>query len=339
MKKIFVLFSVLLLSVSAGYADMINPDIQQVCINKTGSRVSCQKYEASRQEYEVLKPFYKELPHNSYDVPHSYLLTGFKNQKGDVVIEPAFDYNKSSFTGRYMPVSQNKKYGLIDRQGNWVIFPQFDLLLPFSEGLAAACLNDKCGYVDEYGHWAIEPEFFTPMCYTYDRTRTYFHLPKCSTYSSSFSEGLAAVRYERTYKASVRIKEDEFKEYPIAPYEPENGIMPNQVYGEIKDSIFHIKQTQWDENLTYAEIYAQYKSGYINKQGNLVIKNFFGRLGAFSEGLAAAWSSKSNKYGYINKNGQYVIKPQFYEAGKFLNGIAEVTIYRPYTDRSRHIKT
>lgn len=196
MKKLFVLFSILLIYVQAGYADVIPPELAFKCINKTGKRVSCPA------DYKILK------------------------------------------------VHQE--------------FPSKSLHLPFSEGLAAVCKNGKCGYIDEQRNWVIEPKFGAPMCYWKDDKGEYNYDYHCRFYSSRFSEGLAAVEYE--------------------------------------------------EN----------KTGYINKKGELVIKDFYGDAGAFSEGLAAAKKEGSYKYGYIDKTGSWVIPPQFTEAGEFKNGIAFV---------------
>lgn len=268
MKKIFILLSVLLLSVSAGYADVIDPHVINRCIDKTGVKVPCPKYESPKYEYEALIPFEQDK------------LTGFKDKSGNIVIEPKFDPNpfvgRYFFIDRYLPILKDKKFGLIDRQGNWVIYPQFDLLLPFSEGLAAACLNRKCGYIDKEGNWVIEPKFYAPMCYIEEPDGTYWFNYKCRAGSSRFSEGLAAVEYEKN------------------------------------------------------------KIGYINKQGELVIKNLKYDAGAFSEGLAAAVKEGSKQYGYIDKKGRYIIQPQFNSAGMFHNGYARVEVYLEDICRIQH---
>ncbi len=52
-----------------------------------------------------------------------------------------------------------------------------------------------------------------------------------------------------------------------------------------------------------------YKSGFINKNGDLVIDYKFDEAGYFSEGLAVV--GLNGKYGYINKKGESVINPVF----------------------------
>ena len=63
--------------------------------------------------------------------------------------------------------------GSIDRQGNYVINPQFDYVYSFSEGLAAVYIDGKGGFIDLQGNYVINPQF---------------------DYVRSFLEGLAAVR-------------------------------------------------------------------------------------------------------------------------------------------------
>ena len=55
------------------------------------------------------------------------------------------------------------KWGFIDKQGKWVIQPQFDDARGFSDGLAAVRMGDydtgKWGFIDEKGKWLIQPQF------------------------------------------------------------------------------------------------------------------------------------------------------------------------------------
>jgi hypothetical protein len=48
------------------------------------------------------------------------------------------------------------KYGMIDKEGNFVITPQYDALRTYHHGYAAACLNGLWGFIDETGNVAIE---------------------------------------------------------------------------------------------------------------------------------------------------------------------------------------
>ena len=73
-------------------------------------------------------------------------------------------------------------FGYVNKHGKVVIEPQFVDAASFSEGLAAACIDEngikRWGYIDRSGDWVIEPQF---------------------DYAGSFSEGLATVAVSESH--------------------------------------------------------------------------------------------------------------------------------------------
>lgn len=67
---------------------------------------------------------------------------------------------------------------------------------------------------------------------------------------------------------------------------------------------------------------------YINKKGAKVIQGFTAG-GLFKGGLAPA--STGQRYGYINTSGRFVVKPQLYWANEFNGELAEITLLVPET--------
>lgn len=81
---------------------------------------------------------------------------GYKDWKGNVLIQPTFD-EAFQFSEGLACVEKNEKLGYINAKGEWVIECQYDCATSFSEGLASVTLGEKSGYIDTQGEWAIKP--------------------------------------------------------------------------------------------------------------------------------------------------------------------------------------
>ena len=81
---------------------------------------------------------------------------GYKNQKGAVVIQPAFD-EAFQFSEGFACVEKDSKLGFIDKDGNLVIDYIYDCANSFSDGLACVTKEDKTGYIDYTGNYVFEP--------------------------------------------------------------------------------------------------------------------------------------------------------------------------------------
>jgi hypothetical protein len=51
----------------------------------------------------------------------------------------------------------NNKYGYIDKKGNFIIKPQFDVAWDFMQGIARVKVGNKKGYVNKVGEVFMEP--------------------------------------------------------------------------------------------------------------------------------------------------------------------------------------
>jgi hypothetical protein len=69
------------------------------------------------------------------------------------------------------------------------------------------------------------------------------------------------------------------------------------------------------------------KYGFINTNGEQVIKPVFHRVRQFSEGLAAV-RPENGDWGFINTDGKYVIEPQFEDITPFKYGYAQVNMWK-----------
>lgn len=96
---------------------------------------------------------------------------GYINTKGEWVIEPIFeigasmkiggeyDFSDKNFSGGYVAVQKDNKYGVMDKTGKIVLDYKFAFIGKFSEGLAPAKMDSLYGYIDSKGKWIIKPQF------------------------------------------------------------------------------------------------------------------------------------------------------------------------------------
>lgn len=80
-----------------------------------------------------------------------------------------------------------------------------------------------------------------------------------------------------------------------------------------------------DPTVPLFRVHVNDKYGYIDRNGNIIIRPSFARASMyFSEGLAAV--SDGVLSGFIDQHGHYAIRPQFSDARNFSNGLAAIAI-------------
>jgi hypothetical protein len=84
---------------------------------------------------------------------------GWVDEKGEIVIPLEIDDAHDFYQGVAPAMLNRLGWGLLGKDGKWVLEPKLQKLEPFQEGLAAAKSNDKWGYIDTQGKWVIEPQF------------------------------------------------------------------------------------------------------------------------------------------------------------------------------------
>ena len=85
-----------------------------------------------------------------------------------------------------------------------------------------------------------------------------------------------------------------------------------------------IEQETFKEGLAPAKDGDKY--GYINRDGEFIIKPSFFIAEPFCEGLARVKTGPTSKWGYINTTGSYAFKAKFFDAKDFCDGIARVLV-------------
>ena len=243
---------------------------------------------------------------------------------------------KAMETRTLFPVTQNGKYGYIDKTGKLVINPQFEGEsgqpgYDFSEGLAKIKIGDKYGYIDETGKIVIQAKYDDAEDFsdglanvkTGGRDGKWGYINKKGKFLikpefenfSSFSEGLACV---------ARVRDEKLWQ----PFIDKTGKI-------VIDNPDFYDCTNFSDGVALVRILIKNPDGitksmiwcYIDKNGSILIRNpDLTWASSFKNGLAAVQIKRiKNKYGYIDKSGNVVIEPQFDVAFDFSEGLASVS--------------
>ena len=190
--------------------------------------------------------------------------------------------NKNVLNSELIPVKSGSKYGYVDREGNFLINPQFDRATFFWGGLASVISDGLCGYIDTKGNYII-PSVYIDV--------------------TTFAEGIAWT----VKKDGPPIAINKKGEILFALKEA------NKVYNFSEGMARYRIVSPYDEN--------DYLYGFVNKEGETVILPTYPNATDFSEGVASV-SNENGEYGYINKKGELTINYQFEDAAPFHNGRA-----------------
>jgi hypothetical protein len=256
---------------------------------------------------------------------------GYINDAGRMVIPDQFD-DAGDFRDELAPVRVDRKWGFINLSGKFVASPQFQAAAEFSDGVAlfevwdtvgcdpinpekrpalyttenaplrafrlhgiasiatGGCFpsNARFGFIDKKGNVTIEPRFLA---------------------ASNFSEGLAAVRAEKS----------------------------SDKYGYIDRAGKVVIEPQFDQARSFSEGLAAVEIGlraqdgrkvagqwgFINREGKFEIPARFEEARPFSEGLAEV-RLQDGRWGYINGRGVLAISPKYSRTDAFSDGLALV---------------
>ena len=195
---------------------------------------------------------------------------GYLDKKGNYAIPPQFEGAGSFLDSDLAPVKIGGLWGYINRVGEVQIKPQFDLAGGFKNGFAVIEQAGRWGFIDEYGRFAINPQ--------YDN-------------AGSFSKfGLAAIQSGGKWGFINSVGN-----VIIAP-EFDEIAFPT-LYGWGDRRFIPVRKGNW--------------WGYLDlKEEKVTIQPQFNGATTFgTEGLASV--KVGDKWGFIDHFGQIIISPQF----------------------------
>lgn len=109
------------------------------------------------QAFQVTRPCDTPFPDRAGQDRYAYFLDGPGGHAEQLTPHKFLDARV--FTENLGAVMEDSLWGFIDREGQYVISPQFARAEPFSEGLASVKVDGLYGYIDRNGEMAITPAF------------------------------------------------------------------------------------------------------------------------------------------------------------------------------------
>jgi hypothetical protein len=249
----------------------------------------------------------------------------FDNQKAAGDPQAAFQPDRSLYD-----MTVNGKHGFIDREGQIVIQPRFQMVYPFSEGLAAVQVDGQWGFIDATGQFVIKPQFIMVAPFSDGRARV-----RLSEFSDpwgyidtigrvvikpqydcaeDFRNGIAKVGMQTTKSRLLSSVADVGVECDGQYIDLAGRTVP-------KPQPQHYSTGEPDEliRFTHNELV-----GYVDAAGKVIIEPQFVVGSEFRDGLACV--CRDDMFGYIDRSGEFVIPARYQYSNDFADGLAGVSL-------------
>jgi hypothetical protein len=254
---------------------------------------------------------------------------GFINNKGQLILDPIFEFAQPFSDDRAL-IQKNGKYGFINTRGEVVFYVEgitsHQWIRSFSNGLAAVRSNNRqWGFVDKDGQFVISPQFYHVRNFTEgvaavkkNATSMYIYIDK--TGREAFPGKTFKVAYQKSEGYMVvgqQIYEDTWVE---GQHEGERISISGMRYGVINskgDTVIPITEITHDTEVSNG--YFKCSRGFVDMQNRVVIDRFFQISGRFYDGVIPV-SSDGMKFGLIDKEGKYIILEIFDQIQTFSSG-------------------
>lgn len=214
----------------------------------------------------------------------------------------AYDWEFGGFTGEHLIVRHLGHYGLINKSGELVVEPQYDLLEMLDNPDYVKVGKD--GY---YGVIDVTGKVIVPVEYDY---------------VGRMSEDIIVVRqghlygcFDKNGTMAVPMQYDEIREYV-------GGMARIRIFGKfgfINTKGDVVVAPFSDEVENFSEgcclVTMRNKVGLVNLQGDWIAAPMYEAGGSFSSGYA--YLAQKGKYGYIDKSGEFVIPMKYSDARDF----------------------
>lgn len=232
---------------------------------------------------------------------------GYINVYGQYVIMPRFTDAYAFQKNGLARVQVNDRYGVINAKGQFVVKPIYGSITEFSEGRASAVkVNDGFVVINETGKVLTSKTYSYVGQYQCGRALASISKDDQTLYGYLDQQGneVISLLYKNGYdfqdgKTVVQVKDNEFALINTSGELLQKYSYPN--VGIPSEQLLSFKKSE------------DGKYGYINEQGEVVIRPNYTTALPFDGGVAVVNTSDDfkNKYGLINRNGDYLIQPTY----------------------------
>ena len=256
-------------------------------------------YINERGEYAIMPQFYDA---SSFHEGLAFVVTkerdscGYIDKRGKYIIKYPVEgcsmrwIEECYFVEGMAPACDGKKWGYVDRKGNWVIEPSFDFAYSFHDGWAMVgykisglnyCFYDYVNYVNQKGELMFKYPYFE------DATQFHNGFAAYSVYNNK-------VHFIDTNGIRLEIKANDsivLRAF-LAPF---LGICQEGLFSEGLGAFWLPMNTKKNK----------YGYGYIDLTGRIVIPAQYKHAYMFIDGIALV-QLKNGSYAYIDKTGKKV---------------------------------
>ena len=239
-------------------------------------------------------------------------LWGYKNGKGQVVMEPRFnacmEFRDEGLAFAAVEKEGSLRYGLLTRSGMWAVEPTWSDVSYFEGDLAAVAQEGLWGYIDTLGTVVIPYQFEEAYDFFCGRARVRIG----GEWGYIDRDGDVAIKAE--WQEAGDFSED-------MAFATQNG--KGYIINKVGQKIVSMGRM---DGKAYVNGYAAVRNedgsySYFNKERKRAFSETWEDAGDFSKnGFAPV--KLDGKWGYINKQGAVVIDPIFNAACPFENGLA-----------------
>jgi hypothetical protein len=224
------------------------------------------------------KKLYTAMKNNIYGSSYGYI-----DHNGKFIIKPKYE-RADDFNEFQIAIVQEKNLtGAIDTRGEYVIKPIYDSINSFKGNRAVYLLDGSMGVMDQKGNAVTSKKY---------------------DFISDYAEERAVVGMN-----------DSTGTYFYGYIDEDGNEIITPKFLQANDFIDGVALVKINEE----------KYGLIDKSGNIINTYNYGMVSQYGDGYMVFANSFEGPFGYINKEGQEVIKPLYKVAQGFKGGVAVVS--------------